>query len=262
MPHQDHVPLWKRPPSPVQQHSTASDDSRPADWKASAHRTHCGHLMACRTRAGILQVATRYPARARKSSAKKMPVVSGTADAEAGHPVPAPPRNHPRPVLPQKLMRPIPGNPGLLGRQQDIYGNRAAVDQVVLVEEERRVQVQPRGTTPPTVRWRKRTWTLLRDDFRQNPQDLVVVVGDPAGLDCQAPRGHPEPTVYWKKDKARVDLKDERVSVRGGKLTVSNARKSDAGMYVCVAVNMVGEKESETAQLSVFGTSPTKVKQR
>uniref|UniRef100_UPI003AAF281C roundabout homolog 2-like n=1 Tax=Centroberyx gerrardi TaxID=166262 RepID=UPI003AAF281C len=93
---------------------------------------------------------------------------------------------------------------------------------------------------------------LLRDDFRQNPQDAVVAVGEPASLECQAPRGHPEPTTYWRKDKARLDLKDDRITVRGGKLTISNTRKSDAGMYVCVAANMVGERESETAQLSVF----------
>uniref|UniRef100_A0A668ASC5 Roundabout, axon guidance receptor, homolog 2 (Drosophila) n=1 Tax=Myripristis murdjan TaxID=586833 RepID=A0A668ASC5_9TELE len=93
---------------------------------------------------------------------------------------------------------------------------------------------------------------LLRDDFRQNPQDAVVAVGEPASLECQPPRGHPEPTTYWRKDKARLDLKDDRIMVRGGKLTISNTRKSDAGMYVCVAANMVGERESETAQLSVF----------
>ena len=45
--------------------------------------------------------------------------------------------------------------------------------------------------------------------------------------------------------------------VRGGKLTIASAKKTDAGMYVCVATNMVGEKESETAQLSVFGKSLT-----
>ncbi|CAL8308575.1 unnamed protein product [Gadus morhua 'NCC'] len=93
---------------------------------------------------------------------------------------------------------------------------------------------------------------VLRDDFRQNPQDLVVVVGEPASLECQPPRGHPEPTVYWKKDKGRLDLKDDRLAVRGGKLTIASAKKTDAGTYVCVATNMVGEKESETAQLSVF----------
>uniref|UniRef100_A0A8C7J9G1 Roundabout guidance receptor 2 n=1 Tax=Oncorhynchus kisutch TaxID=8019 RepID=A0A8C7J9G1_ONCKI len=93
---------------------------------------------------------------------------------------------------------------------------------------------------------------LLRDDFRQNPQDMVVAVGEPATLECQPPRGHPEPTTFWRKDKARLDLKGDRVMVRGGKLTISNSRKSDAGMYVCVATNMVGERDSETAQLSVF----------
>lgn len=41
--------------------------------------------------------------------------------------------------------------------------------------------------------------------------------------------------------------------VRGGKLTISNTKKSDVGIYVCVAANMVGERESEKAQLSVFG---------
>ncbi|XP_057676121.1 roundabout homolog 2-like isoform X2 [Corythoichthys intestinalis] len=93
---------------------------------------------------------------------------------------------------------------------------------------------------------------LLRDDFRQNPQDAVVAVGETATLECQPPRGHPEPTTSWRKDKARLDLKDERISVRGGKLTISNTQKSDIGIYVCVATNMVGERESEKAQLSVF----------
>lgn len=34
---------------------------------------------------------------------------------------------------------------------------------------------------------------------------------------------------------------------------ISNTRKSDAGMYICVGTNMVGERESETAQVTVFG---------
>ncbi|XP_035035447.2 roundabout homolog 2 isoform X1 [Hippoglossus stenolepis] len=93
---------------------------------------------------------------------------------------------------------------------------------------------------------------LLRDDFRQNPQDAVVAAGETASLECQSPRGHPEPNTFWRKDKARLDLKDDRITVRGGKLTISNTKKSDAGIYVCVAANMVGERESEKAQLSVF----------
>ncbi|CAG5877958.1 unnamed protein product [Menidia menidia] len=93
---------------------------------------------------------------------------------------------------------------------------------------------------------------VLRDDFKQNPQDAVVAVGETASFECQPPRGHPEPTTFWRKDKNRLDLKDDRITVRGGKLTISNTKKSDSGIYVCVATNMVGERESEKAQLSVF----------
>ncbi|XP_026231298.1 roundabout homolog 2 isoform X11 [Anabas testudineus] len=93
---------------------------------------------------------------------------------------------------------------------------------------------------------------LLRDDFRQNPTDVVVAAGEPAILECVPPRGHPEPTIYWKKDKVRIDDKDDRITIRGGKLMISNTRKSDAGMYICVGTNMVGERDSETAQVTVF----------
>lgn len=34
---------------------------------------------------------------------------------------------------------------------------------------------------------------------------------------------------------------------------ITNARKSDAGKYVCVGTNMVGERESEIAELTVLG---------
>lgn len=34
---------------------------------------------------------------------------------------------------------------------------------------------------------------------------------------------------------------------------ISHARKSDAGMYVCVGTNMVGERDSDPAELVVYG---------
>lgn len=34
---------------------------------------------------------------------------------------------------------------------------------------------------------------------------------------------------------------------------MATTRKSDAGIYVCVATNMVGERDSEPAELVVFG---------
>lgn len=41
--------------------------------------------------------------------------------------------------------------------------------------------------------------------------------------------------------------------VRGGKLMIAHTRKSDAGMYVCVGTNMVGERDSDPAELVVYG---------
>ncbi|XP_056157846.1 roundabout homolog 2-like, partial [Lampris incognitus] len=93
---------------------------------------------------------------------------------------------------------------------------------------------------------------ILRDDFRQAPSDVVVAAGEPAVLECVPPRGHPEPTVSWKRNNVRVSTKDERISMRGGKLMISHTRKSDAGMYVCVGTNMVGERDSDPAELVVY----------
>ncbi|XP_072094472.1 roundabout homolog 3 isoform X5 [Mobula birostris] len=100
---------------------------------------------------------------------------------------------------------------------------------------------------------------ILRDDFRQAPSDVVVAAGEPAVMECLPPRGHPEPTISWKKNNVRINDKEERITIRGGKLMISNTRKSDAGMYVCVATNMVGERDSEPADLVVF-ERPTFIK--
>ena len=48
-------------------------------------------------------------------------------------------------------------------------------------------------------------------------------------------------------------ISSSATQIRGGKLMITNARKSDAGKYVCVGTNMVGERESEIAELTVLG---------
>ncbi|NXQ89836.1 ROBO2 protein, partial [Nyctibius grandis] len=93
---------------------------------------------------------------------------------------------------------------------------------------------------------------VLREDFRQPPGDAAVAAGDPAVLECVPPRGHPEPSISWKKDGVRLGDEDERLTIRGGKLMVASARKSDAGIYVCVATNVAGQRDSEPAELVVF----------
>ncbi|XP_078264737.1 roundabout homolog 2-like [Rhinoraja longicauda] len=71
-------------------------------------------------------------------------------------------------------------------------------------------------------------------------------------MECQPPRGHPEPNIFWKKDKVRIGERDDRITMHGGKLMISNTKRSDAGSYVCVGTNIVGERDSEPAELTVF----------
>lgn len=49
--------------------------------------------------------------------------------------------------------------------------------------------------------------------------------------------------------------------MRGGKLMISHTKKNDAGMYVCVGKNMVGERDSDPAELVVYGESLVYTKQ-
>lgn len=42
----------------------------------------------------------------------------------------------------------------------------------------------------------------------------MVAAGEPAVMECQPPRGHPEPTISWKKDGVTIDDRDERITVR------------------------------------------------
>ncbi|KAK3560768.1 hypothetical protein QTP86_019206 [Hemibagrus guttatus] len=73
------------------------------------------------------------------------------------------------------------------------------------------------STDMPLCSLRRRSYrnsfTVLRDEFRQNPSDVMVAAGEPAVMECQPPRGHPEPTISWKKDGMNVDDRDERITV-------------------------------------------------
>ncbi|XP_010579773.1 PREDICTED: roundabout homolog 4 [Haliaeetus leucocephalus] len=93
---------------------------------------------------------------------------------------------------------------------------------------------------------------VLRDNFRLQPGDLVATAGQVLELDCVPPLGHPEPRVTWKKDGVTLDLAGDRYVVTNGKLRVAPARRSDSGLYICVAANTAGERESRGAHVSVL----------
>lgn len=50
-------------------------------------------------------------------------------------------------------------------------------------------------------------FTALRDDFRASPQNTWMAQGDTAVLECEPPRGNPEPKVLWKKNGNLIDVK-------------------------------------------------------
>ncbi|KAM9114008.1 roundabout homolog 4 [Pangshura tecta] len=92
----------------------------------------------------------------------------------------------------------------------------------------------------------------LREDFRLQPSDLLVTVGEQVLLECVPPRGHPEPTISWKKDGVPISQTAGHYEVSSGKLLMVHAQKSDAGLYVCVASNQAGQRESKAALVSVL----------
>lgn len=78
----------------------------------------------------------------------------------------------------------------------------------------------------------------------------------PAGqaleLDCVPPAGQPEPRVTWRKDGVALRLAGGRHQLTRGKLWVASARRSDAGVYVCVAANAAGERHSRGAHVTIL----------
>ncbi|KAM8989296.1 roundabout homolog 4 [Ara ararauna] len=112
--------------------------------------------------------------------------------------------------------------------------------------------LQRGGCHTPGTAMAPQTAAVLRDSFRLQPSDLVATVGQVLELDCVPPSGHPEPHVTWKKDGVALDSAGDRYVVTNGKLRVAPAQRSDSGLYVCVAANAAGRRESRGARVSVL----------
>ncbi|XP_049536021.1 roundabout homolog 1-like [Anopheles darlingi] len=95
--------------------------------------------------------------------------------------------------------------------------------------------------------------SVLREEFRLEPQNTRVAQGETVLLECGPPRGSPEPTVFWRKNGQTLELgNSKRIRiVDGGNLAIQDARQSDDGRYQCVAKNIVGVRESTVAFLRV-----------
>ncbi|KAJ7996920.1 hypothetical protein DPEC_G00223500 [Dallia pectoralis] len=92
----------------------------------------------------------------------------------------------------------------------------------------------------------------LQEDFRVQPSDVEVAVGEVVVMNCSPPVGHPEPNVTWKKDGVPINNTDQHYTELNGKLIIAPAQKNDSGVYICVASNPIGVRESRAARLSVL----------
>ncbi|KAK2711523.1 protein sax-3-like [Artemia franciscana] len=106
------------------------------------------------------------------------------------------------------------------------------------------------------VRSKNATLTVayLHSEFRALPQPIRAIQGETVLLDCEPPKGQPEPQVRWKKDGHLLDLVSMTPRVRletTGSLLITEVTSADNGRYQCVAANVAGNRESPSALLSV-----------
>lgn len=79
------------------------------------------------------------------------------------------------------------------------------------------------------------------------------MAGERVVLACSPPKGRPEPTVSWLKDRRKVEP-DSRITIESkGNLVFKSVQMSDVGSYVCLATNPLGQKKSRPARLRVTG---------
>lgn len=97
--------------------------------------------------------------------------------------------------------------------------------------------------------------SVLREEFRLEPQHTRVAQGETVLLECGPPKGVPEPTVGWRKNGQKLDVEtSKRIRiVDGGNLAIQDVRQTDEGQYQCIAKNLVGVRESAMAFLKVHG---------
>ena len=99
---------------------------------------------------------------------------------------------------------------------------------------------------------------VIRDDFReQPPHSLDGPLGSETLIPCRPPRGRPEPRVRWTKDGDPVQSSSRITVEESGTLRIEDTRRADTGVYVCVANNVAGEKESIPCQLTIKGKLST-----
>ena len=93
----------------------------------------------------------------------------------------------------------------------------------------------------------------MREDFRAVPVDTDAILNEDVVLECNPPKGHPEPVVKWKKDGDNLDLtSSKRIKIdERGNLVIYKGQKKDQGRYQCSAVNTASIRTTKPIRMRV-----------
>ncbi|XP_060753626.1 immunoglobulin superfamily DCC subclass member 3 [Tachysurus vachellii] len=92
--------------------------------------------------------------------------------------------------------------------------------------------------------------------FHTHPESMTVDEGGVARFQCQV-NSIPEASITWEKDRMAVSTSNERYTLLPmGILQITGVKKSDAGIFRCVATNIANIRYSHEALLNVTGGAP------
>ncbi|KAF1388582.1 hypothetical protein PFLUV_G00091790 [Perca fluviatilis] len=87
--------------------------------------------------------------------------------------------------------------------------------------------------------------------FLSHPESVTVDEGGVARLTCQV-NGIPEANITWQRDRLPLSTEDPRYTLLpNGVLQITAVRKTDSGLFRCVASNIANTRYSREATLSV-----------
>nr|XP_020474375.1 immunoglobulin superfamily DCC subclass member 3-like [Monopterus albus] len=87
--------------------------------------------------------------------------------------------------------------------------------------------------------------------FVSHPESVAVDEGGVARLTCQV-NGIPEANITWQRDRLPLSIDDPRYTLLpNGVLQITGVRRTDSGLFRCIASNIANTRYSHEAQLSV-----------
>ncbi|CAG5081089.1 Oidioi.mRNA.OKI2018_I69.PAR.g9784.t2.cds [Oikopleura dioica] len=90
----------------------------------------------------------------------------------------------------------------------------------------------------------------IKKRFEKQPKDVEVRIGQAVHFDCQAPKGFPPPIIRWEKENQPIKATGNiRPSQTG--LTILNSSLEDDGKYTCIAENVAGSVNSNSASVKL-----------